>query len=158
VLDHLGEAALGVAEPAFGEGRVTNAKHQLWEKVVRREESLDSMTFLAGAINDKDGWRPLRAIPSAEPFELVRLFAGVYANRDEVLIDEFRDASVGIHLGIQPSTARSHRGGAEIEQHVALLGARVFERLFHIMVPRNRARLHGHWAPPLFVSLPPHQM
>ncbi len=86
LLDDLGEVALGVGEPAFGERRMTNAKHQLWEKVVRRQETLDAMTLLARAIKDQDGWRPLRAITSAEPLELGRLFARVDANRDEVVI------------------------------------------------------------------------
>jgi hypothetical protein len=59
----------------------------------------------------------------------------VHADWNEILLDELRDPRVGIHLGIQPSTAASHRGGGEIQQHVTLLRTCVFERALQIVFP-----------------------
>ena len=45
----------------------------------------------------------------------------------EVLVDEPNHPLIRPHLGIQPSTAASHRGGAEIEQNGLVLLLRFFE-------------------------------
>ena len=63
---------------------------------------------------------------SAESFEALGLLFDVDLDRDEILTDEGRYAVIGVNLGFQPSAPRSHRGGAEIEEHrpVAFLSLR----------------------------------
>jgi hypothetical protein len=63
----------------------------------------------------------------------------VHARGQEVLVHEARHAFIRPHLGIQPSTAASQRGGAEVEEHGFLLGLRVLQHLVNI-VPK----LDGH--------------
>jgi hypothetical protein len=45
----------------------------------------------------------------------------VNASRQEILVDEFDHLLIRPHLGIQPSTATSHRRGAEIEENRLVL-------------------------------------
>jgi hypothetical protein len=57
------------------------------------------------------------------------------ANRYEVARNEFDEARVGIHLGIQPSTARSHRRRAEVEQDELVSGSAL--RGLQVVSPGN---------------------
>jgi len=144
LLNDLVETLLSLLELARGERCLSEAEHQLRKKFFGREEPLDAMTLLAVRIEDENRRCPLRAVALAELLERLALFSSVHANWNEVPFDEFHDARVGIHLGIQPSTAASHRRGAEIQQHVALSGACTFERAFKIVFPCYRATLHSH--------------
>jgi hypothetical protein len=49
------------------------------------------------------------------------------ARRQKIFVDESRHALIRPHLGIQPSTASSHRSGAEIEENRFVLLLRLFE-------------------------------
>ena len=55
----------------------------------------------------------------------------------KIFRDESRYAFIRIHLGIQPSTAASHRCRAEIQKDGSLLCPRVFQYLIHIVTPLN---------------------
>jgi len=57
----------------------------------------------------------------------------MHTGGEEILIDEARDALIRPHLGIQPSTATSHRRSAEVQQHGFPLRLGVLEDLIHIM-------------------------
>jgi hypothetical protein len=46
----------------------------------------------------------------------------VEADRNEVLIDELRNAGIGVNLGFQPSASLSHRCGGYVDQY-ELIGA-----------------------------------
>ncbi len=50
-----------------------------------------------------------------------------------MLVHEPHHAFVRPHLGIQPSTAASHWGGAEVEEDRFLLGLRVLQDLIDVM-------------------------
>jgi len=50
-----------------------------------------------------------------------------------MLVHEPHHAFVRPHLGIQPSTAASHWGGAEVEEYRLLLGLRVLQDLIDVM-------------------------
>jgi hypothetical protein len=49
-----------------------------------------------------------------------------------MLVHEANHAFIRPHLGIQPSTAASHRGGAEVEEYWFLLGLRVLQHLVNV--------------------------
>jgi len=57
----------------------------------------------------------------------------VHPGRQEMLVHEPHHAFVRPHLGIQPSTAASHWGGAEVEEDRFLLGLRVLQDLIDVM-------------------------
>jgi len=63
---------------------------------------------------------------------------------DEMFGDEVRDASVRVHLGLQPSAAPSHRRGGEIEQDEFALSFRIGERAFEIVSPGYLVRRGWH--------------
>jgi hypothetical protein len=50
-----------------------------------------------------------------------------------MLVHEPHHAFVRPHLGIQPSTAASHWGGAEVEEYRFSLGLRVLQDLINVM-------------------------
>ena len=93
------------------------AQLELTDEVVGRQESLDAMLLFAVRADDQNRRRPLHTVLSAQPLPLVAILADMDAYGNESLGDEVFDATVGIHLGIQPSTTVSHRGGAEVEEH-----------------------------------------
>jgi hypothetical protein len=57
----------------------------------------------------------------AEPLESLRVLLDMNFDGNKPLFDQRRNALIGIDLGIQPSTSRSHGSGTEIQQHVAIL-------------------------------------
>jgi hypothetical protein len=65
----------------------------------------------------------------------------VDANGNEIARDELRDALIRIHLGIQPSTATSHRRGAEVEENRLLPRLRFAEDLVEIVTPGDGHRV-----------------
>ena len=56
---------------------------------------------------------------------------------NEVVLDEVGDAFVGVDLGFQPSTPRSHGGRGEIEKDRLVLGFGLRESRVCIVKPRN---------------------
>src|SRR5204863_3516793 len=115
MVDNGTEAALRFWEFLVRKEGVRGAQFELGNKVLRWEETLDAVTFVARGIEDQNGWRPLRVVTFAKLLECFCLSLYVHAHRDEIVHHEGRDTSVRIHLGIQPSTAASHRRGAEIK-------------------------------------------
>jgi len=82
----------------------------------------------------------------------------VHPGGQEMLVHEAHHAFIRPHLGIQPSTAASHRGGAEVEEYWFLLGLRVLQHLinvtakldWHRMLPADVTSLedsHAHRSP-----------
>jgi len=57
----------------------------------------------------------------------------MHTGGEKSLVDEPHDALIRPHLGVQPSTATSHRRGAEIEQHGLPLRLGVLEDSIHIV-------------------------
>jgi hypothetical protein len=74
----------------------------------------------------------LRAVARAHLFVFVTVALHVHAHGQENRGDEFHHAGIRIHLGIQPSTAASHRGGGEIHQDIAPLLASRGENLIDV--------------------------
>jgi hypothetical protein len=58
----------------------------------------------------------------------------------KVFVDELGDALIGIDLGIQPGTSRSHRRGAEIEEGVPPAGAGFVEDVVDVVPPGDGHR------------------
>src|SRR6266446_1132737 len=83
---------------------------------------------------------PQRIVPLAVAFEFRRVLLHVHPGGQEMLVHEPHHAFVRPHLGIQPSTAASHWGGAEVEEYRFLLGLRVLQDLINVM-----AKLDWHW-------------
>jgi hypothetical protein len=122
------------------EGGLCTAELELRQEIIQRQETFEPVPLFSRWIDDEHCWRPLHAVASANPFPLVRLIANVNPDRDEMIGDEPNDPFVGVHLGIQPSAAASHRSGGEIGEHVARLRLRVRERALEIVPPRNTFR------------------
>jgi hypothetical protein len=116
---------------------VAEAERQLIQEVSVAEEPLDAMALLALGVQLENGRRPLDAEADAESLVIFRLLSNVDTHRDEVLGDETNDFLIGIDLGIQPSASRSHRGGAEIQQHHAPSAPGLFQRAIEIASPRD---------------------
>src|SRR5207249_8740535 len=76
---------------------------------------------------------PRRVVPLAVAFEFRRVVLYVHPGRQEMLVHEPHHAFVRPHLGIQPSTAASHWGGAEVEEDRLSLGLRVLQDLIDVM-------------------------
>jgi hypothetical protein len=76
------------------------------------------MALDAFRIEDQQRGRPLGAVSLPEPAKVLRLILHMHPSRNEVLGYEPGNLLVGIDLGIQPSTSRSHRRGAEVQQEV----------------------------------------
>jgi hypothetical protein len=57
----------------------------------------------------------------------IRIVFDVHARGQKALIHEADDALIRPHLGIQPSTAASHRRGAEVEEDGLVLLLRFLE-------------------------------
>src|SRR6266513_5833690 len=77
--------------------------------------------------------RPWGLEALADALKGLSLVLHVHSCRQEILIDEAHDALIRPHLGIQPSTATSHRRGAEIQKHRLILCLCVFEDLIHVV-------------------------
>ena len=135
--DDRSESPLSFIESFSGEGGVRPPKVQLGQKVLGRKETLDTMPLLARRIDDEDGWRPLHGVAAADALPLVGLLPHVNAYRDEMFVDELNHPIVGVHLGVQPSTTASHRGGGEVEQDVPALRRGIVDGRFEIVTPRN---------------------
>lgn len=129
------ELPLGVGELPALEAHLRDTELELREEVVGGEEALDPVALGPGRIEHEDGRRPLRVVALAKPDEGFRVIAHVKARGDEVLGDQLRHALIGVHLGIQPSTASSHRGGAEVEQDGLAGRARFTEDGVDIVAP-----------------------
>src|SRR5213078_1115618 len=97
------------------------------------QKTLDPMLLDAVGIEQKNRRRPRRLVTFAVLLECRRIVLHVYAGGNKILIDKAHDALVGPHLGVQPSTATSHRRGAEIEQHGLPLRLGVLEDSIHIV-------------------------
>ena len=134
----------GLSEETPAEFRVSQAEPELRQKVVSRQEAFDPVFLVARVVEDQGRRRPPRVEPPAQFLELLRLFLHVNAHGHEVRRDEFSDAGLGVHLGIQPSTPGSKRGGAEVEQHVHVSTAGLGQRLVQIVKPRDWCGRVGH--------------
>ena len=119
---------------------MSKSESHLGEEIVGRKESFDPVTFDAVGIQEEDGRRPLRAVLRAESLEVCGLLLDMHARGQKVVCYETYDARVWPYLGIQPSTAPSHRGGVEIQKDGTVLDFRGVEGRVNIMPPWN---LHG---------------
>ena len=71
------------------------------------------------------------------------MFLNVSFYRKEILADEFGSLLVFIRLGIQPSTCRSRRSRAEVQQDGARLLFRCGQGLIDVLTP-----IHAQHSPP----------
>ncbi len=85
---------------------------QLGEEILDREKALEAMLLFPLGIQDDPRGSPL----GPESFEALRLLFYVDFYRNEILTDESGNAVIGVNLGFQPSTPRSHRSGAEVQE------------------------------------------
>jgi hypothetical protein len=74
-------------------------------------------------------------IALAESLEVRCLLAHVNSRRNEVLPDETGNPLIRVHLGIQPSTATSHRRGTEVEEDGLLLSSSIVQHLIYVVPP-----------------------
>ena len=77
--------------------------------------------------------RPLFLIALAVSLDRLGIILHVDTGGKKILVHEAYDALIRPHLGVQPSTATSHRRGAEVEECGFLLCLGVLEDLFHIV-------------------------
>src|SRR5207244_9214163 len=104
----------------------------LREEVVRGKTSLHAVALDAVGIQLENRRSPWRAVALAVALEILRVLFHVHPRGQEMLVHEAHHAFIRPHLGIQPSTAASHRGGAEVEEHRFLLGLRVLQHLVNV--------------------------
>ena len=135
ISDDAMEAPFGFRPVLAPERVVREPQHELREQVLGGQEAFDAMTLDALRIDLEDRRRPLRAETLPQSPELFRLLLHVHAHGKEALFDEVRDPFIGIDLGIQPGTPRSHRRRAEIEEQPALLALRLLDRRFRVASP-----------------------
>ena len=133
LLDYPIWTALTTTQQALAEGDARAAYHQLGEQVVDGKKALDAVVLDAVGIQEKDRRRPRRLVALAVLLERVGILAWVHARGEKVLVDKARDPLVRPHLGIQPSTAASHRGGVEVQKYWFLLRFCVLQRAIHIL-------------------------
>src|SRR4030081_556600 len=76
---------------------------------------------------------PRRLIAFAISLERFASILYVHTAGEKILIDEAHNPLVRPHLGIQPSTATSHRGGAEVQQYGLPLRLGILENLIHVV-------------------------
>ena len=133
---NLAEELFRFAKLLAGERGLSQPQFELRQKIVRRQIPFETVPLFALRIENDQRRRPLRA----ETLETLRMLFDMYLDRDEMLVDELRDAFIRVYLGIQPSACPSHRRGAKIEQNVFLLGSRVIQRRIYVFSPCN-----GHW-------------
>src|SRR5256885_12706861 len=91
------------------------------------------MLLDASCVELENRRRPGRLEALADALKGLSLVLHVHSCRQEILIDEAHDALIRPHLGIQPSTATSHRRGAEIQKNRPILRLRVVEHLLYVM-------------------------
>ncbi len=109
-------------------------KLELGEEVVGRQKSLELMTLCAVRVEKLHGRGPLRS----KSLKRFWLLLDVNLDGNEILIDEFLHARVGVNLGIQPGASPSHWGGIEIQQQMALFCLRIRQCFINILSPVNR--------------------
>jgi hypothetical protein len=125
------EALLCGPEVLMLEGQLAQTEFQLGQKVVDRKEAFDAVPLDTLRIEEELGRRP----EGLEPFEGLGLSLYVSLDRNEIPGDGVNDVLIGVNLGLQPSTSRSHRGGAEIEQDRLLFGPGFRQSRVHIGQP-----------------------
>lgn len=116
---------------------LSQAQLELSKKVFGLEEAFDTVTLGAIRIELEDRGSPVSSESLTEALEVCGVVPDVDSRGKKIFRDESRYAFIRIHLGIQPSTAASHRCRAEIEKHGSLLRPRVFQHLIHIVTPLN---------------------
>ena len=63
-------------------------------------------------IGNNDRWCPVRS----KPFESGPVLLHMNFDGNKILLDESRYTFIRVHVGIQPSAGRSHRGGTKIQK------------------------------------------
>ena len=104
------------------------------EEIVGGQKALDSMLFDPSGVEQENRGGPRRLIAFTVFFERLPIILHVDAGGKKIVVHEAYDAFIRPHLGIQPSTATSHRGGAEVQECGFLLCLGVLEDLFHIVL------------------------
>ena len=127
--------SLRIIESTAPELCMSTPERQLRQEVIRWKISFDTMTLGAIRVQHENCRRPLCSVFRAQSLEFFSLITNVDAHGNEIFRDEARYALIGIHLGIQPSTATSHRSCAKIEQYRFLLRAGFLKRVFKILLP-----------------------
>ena len=92
------------------------------------------MLFDTIGIEQENRRGPLCLIALAVSLERLGIILHVDTGGKKIFVHEAYDALIRPHLGIQPSTATSHRGGAEVQECGFLLCLGVLEDLFHIVL------------------------
>ena len=106
---------------------------ELAEKILERQKSFYPPLLLTIRIELEHRRRPVRVVFLPVALESVRIVFDVHPRGQKVLIHEADDTFVRPHLGIQPSTAPSHRRGAEIQEDGLVLLLCFLEDLVYIV-------------------------
>src|SRR5438876_7602576 len=133
LLHDFSESPLRVCPPLLLEPHMRQAKRELREEIIDGKKALHAVTLDAVGIKLENRRGPRRVVPLAVAFEFRRVVLHVHPGGQEMLVHEPHHAFVRPHLGIQPSTATSHWGGAEVEEYRLLLGVRVLQDLINVM-------------------------
>ena len=139
-VDHLTEAILRLLELPVRKRDLCTGELELREEIIQRQEAFEPVSLFSRWIDDEHRWRPLHAVLAADSLPLLRLIADVNPHGNEMIGDELHDPFIGVHLGIQPSAAASHRSGGKIREDVARLRLRVSTRHVEIVPPPNTFR------------------
>src|SRR6266850_7872992 len=133
LLHDFAEPALGLGPLLLGKRQLRSSQHQLRQQVIRGKETLNAVLRDAVRIEQQNRRGPRRPEPRAEALEGLSFVLHVYAGGKKVLVDEADDTLIRPHLGIQPSTATSHRRGAEVEENGLALRLCVLEDLIYVV-------------------------
>ncbi len=133
LLHDFSESPLCVCPPLLLERHMRQAERQLREQIIGGKKPLHAMTLDTLGVELENRRGPRRVVPLAVAFEFRRVVLYVHPGRQEMLVHEPHHAFVRPHLGIQPSTAASHWGGAEVEEYRLSLGLRVLQDLINVM-------------------------
>jgi len=104
-------ASLRLSPQPPRKGGVSHSQVKLNEKIVRRQITLDAMTFDPSGIHHHQSGSEMHAKPLKES----RLFVYVYSYRLELAAHVRRNAFVRKYLGIQPGASRSCRSRGEVQ-------------------------------------------
>ena len=102
-------------------------------KFVLRQIPFDAVSLDAFRIEDQYRRRPGRV----EAMEPRGVFLDMRLDRKKIRVDEVRDASIRVRLGLQPSACASSRGRAEIQKNRPVAFTRLRQRGIDVFAPLN---------------------
>ena len=105
----------------FGQGETCESHFQVSSELFLRQIPFQSPAFFSVRVGDKDGRGPERI----EPVEVAWIFFYVYAEGDEIFVNERRQTGVRVRLVFEPLAGSSIWGRTEVDQQRLVLFLRL---------------------------------